>query len=723
MSLTTLFNELYADIDTADTTAVEGMVEDMFLTVYGIEQANIPEGFVDWWVGKVQSGEIAADAIVATSLDFVANDQLAAAEQGNAAAIKAASEAALEAANVEGATLEDVRAASKQAAEENVVEETVDGNTFTLTADADDLTGTDGDDLFLAPLTAAGIQTLQSFDRIDGGEGTDTLRATLDAAGANSEEVDIALENVVSNIENFFFRSVTTGADGTYTVDMDGVVGAEQIWSDRSQNNLEVVNVDNAVTIGMIRGEESTYTVEYAEGAVDAAREDGLFTQAVALQNADGTITIDSDDFTEHDTATGEATALVFNVTGDSDVVVDGEIAGELADVSVTGEGNVLLDLRKATNENTRLVTMGADASITLGDGDDGVAVNSGVVSGDRNTLVNIDGGAGSNTLYVDNVANIAALDFRNTSNFDELVLGNGSTTIEVADKTTLDIERDSFTGLTFVNQLTLTNDLRIIGREEFSSLGFDDDVDGAGELELEGFENLDVLIGEGADASFDTIRAEDLVTLSVELEEGAEVSVGSLCADNLESLTVDLGEDGDFEGPTGGSTESLETITISGGEESSFFLAVGPVTPELNTLDLSGFAGEDAGDSSTDFAGQVNMSTTDFSSAVTILVGEGDLHFTLDASSSSVRETFQFVGDDIGTVVIDNFQVSTAQSGDKLDFSGIAGFVSAQDSLNISETDEEGTFIITSDLFEGSITVDTVGTPEPSFFEANAFA
>ena len=48
------------------------------------------------------------------------------------------------------------------------------GQTFTLTQDIDDFTGTDGDDVFIGNLGAARV-TIQSGDKINGGEGEDTF--------------------------------------------------------------------------------------------------------------------------------------------------------------------------------------------------------------------------------------------------------------------------------------------------------------------------------------------------------------------------------------------------------------------------------------------------------------------------------------------------------------------------------------------------------------------
>ena len=115
------------------------------------------------------------------------------------------------------------------------------GQTFTLTQDIDDFTGTDGDDVFIGNLDGARV-TIQSGDKINGGEGEDTFEiyggfgtmpsnissievfkidepANADVNLASYTKASTGLEKVIiNNASALNGKTITTGDDQTLSL-------------------------------------------------------------------------------------------------------------------------------------------------------------------------------------------------------------------------------------------------------------------------------------------------------------------------------------------------------------------------------------------------------------------------------------------------------------------------------------------------------------------------
>lgn len=228
------------------------------------------------------------------------------------------------------------------------------GDTFTLTTGIDDLTGTGLDDVFTAPLelqdptdATSAAQTLQTFDEISGGEGVDRLNARL---------IDSSADNVsIDGVENLFLRS----SDDAATLNMSGVTGAEQVWSDRSTGDLAISEIQNGVVLGVTQGNGSDYTATYADDANGAD-----FTQSVVLQNADiGTLSV-----TAGSGADDEITGLALNVTGtDAELVLAGDLVG-ISDLTVEGDAGLDISTTSLNDLETIASTTTGDVSVVAGD-------------------------------------------------------------------------------------------------------------------------------------------------------------------------------------------------------------------------------------------------------------------------------------------------------------------------------------------------------------------
>lgn len=523
-----------------------------------------------------------------------------------------------------------------------------EGETFTLTASDDDITGTANDDTFNAPLSAAGVQTLQEFDTLDGAGGTNTLNATLNTA-------NIALDGVIENIQNLYFRAV----DNVPTVNLADVDGVEQVWADRLLDNLTVNNIGNQVTLGAIRGSGNNFTAVYAAGAVgDAVDDDDKFTQAVALENANITLTLnDIDGFRAN--ADVDDVELAFDLTGDNTVELAGAIIGPngVTSITSTGSGSLSLDLGI-------LDANAAELEIALGDGDNTVTVVAANLGGD----VDFDLGGGDNTLVLEGVS-------------DGFDITGVDATGDYAGVTTLAFANGG--AAIVLGAADGVIDLEAFG--EVSSVAFKEDVD------------LD-----GRDLVFQ--NADEAVTVTFEEDLLATGGGALVFEDDVESITLNL------EGDTGiggapvtltagaGADTSLESLVINA--EGDAFINLGAGGFELNALTSIDLSGSDA-DATLTIDGDAGMG--DAAARVTITVGESNLTYSV---TDDRAETFKFVGDDIGDITIngDNFD-PTNVVGDRLDFSEFAN-VTSIDNLEFSASGADLLITADDDEFEGTITL-----------------
>ena len=150
--------------------------------------------------------------------------------------------------------------ATVAAAKANAGNTAATGQTFMLTVDTAVVTGTSGDDTFLAP-QVDGAATLNTFDFTDGGAGFDTLIIEGEDDGYPQE-----IKGTFSNIEQVILKgenseplydAVTGDYRATdFTIDASKFSGIEQIWFEDTVdycNGSTVVSLTNDITVG-IRG-------------------------------------------------------------------------------------------------------------------------------------------------------------------------------------------------------------------------------------------------------------------------------------------------------------------------------------------------------------------------------------------------------------------------------------------------------------------------------------
>jgi len=598
------------------------------------------------------------------------------------------------------------------------------GQTFTLTTGSDDLTGTAANDVFNAPSAQDGdgslIDTLQSVDAINGGNGTDRLNATV-------QDTDIALSS--TSVENMFFRFIDND-----TVDLAAATGVEQVWTDRSTDDADIDNVQNAVTLGVTGVAAAVdFDLEYANNALGSA----THNQAIVLAGA-GTAA--------NQVSISVSAGGTDAITGASITAASGvnnvELDGALEDLSsLTIAGSAALTVTEGSADFDDLETLDASSftgdldidisgatsvelSATTGAGDDRLVIDGDLLIA-ANDEIAIDLGEGSNTLALTNIDNETAL---GTLVFDEATV-SGVNTLELIDAITLTadgtLDLDGIAPESFVfggavalgtNTLALDN-----APAEALDLTFEGALDN-GTLELGDTATGATITAEGVvgGTSTVTVAGEALTEVTANLEANADIAVGAT-EEALETVTIDASGNG--------STVSAAVNGVTADEVSASTLNLtdssedGDATIEVtldDTFDLTSIVLTGG----TDSAVGVTAADADYDSAVTINISSigvdadgnlsGGVAYAND--TTTVREIFQFTGDNIGNVIIDNdasnlavdgasFEAGVGGTADRLDFSQFAA-VTGLDDLAITFDGSDTLITAADDQFDGTITV-----------------
>ena len=706
----------YPYLSTPDVSTPSTFITSIYLNLFGRtpDQAGL-----DFWTGVLNDGSVSVaemieeiimgavndedagtfdktvlDNKIEVGLDFAESTADVSGFEFDADA-KMAAEAAVNGVTEDPATVE----AAKAATDAYLAGETNQGDTLTLTAGEDVLTGTAANDTFSAPLVASTfgiqVQTLNATDTLDGGEGTDRLNVTLnDSGGFGGSTTGSPL---ISNVEQFFVRAVS---DSDF--DMTGVSGAEQLWNDRSTAQLDFKNVQEGAVIGL-NGARAQTSVDYAAGVLGDD-----FTQTVVAQGA-GTATQAVD--LNIDTAGSDMiTGLNLNAASGVNNIVLEDDAASIADLTISGDAALMLaadgsfssietvDATAYTGDLELDISgqdVGTDLNVALGGGADSLTVNvETLTAADEEDLAMLDGGEGEDNLTLNSfsaAADISALNFANVSGFEQLTLD--FPTIDVEDNT-LDLSETEFTGLVVDGGISGTTGgtgtFTIVGSEDFNAITVNEAVS-AGTFTLEGFETLTLNANDDVTADF---VAEDLVDLTLTLDEDSTFTVTSLNADALESMTLNLGDDSDFVGPTSGTAAALATIDINGGDDSTAVYTFGGEEESLATVDMTDMSGA----TTLNFVGDIEAD-------LSFLIGNGDLTYTGGDADEDDRETFAFTGDEIGTINIGGFTSGVGSNGDRIDFSAFEA-VSGLNDLEITFDGNDTTIVAADGEFDGTITV-----------------
>lgn len=212
---------------------------------------------------------------------------------------------------------------------------------------------------------------------VDGGEGDDTLRATISATESYS----------VSNVESLSFK---TTADAT--IDLDDFADETSIIVRGSTAGVDTIlsNVEagTALTSELTSTTTLTATLDDATGSADSITltlDDATSTGATDLDDIE-TINIVSDG-SENSLTLSADSVVTLDVSGDADLTV----------VSITAADLETIDASAATGDLTFTLVPALDLTFTSGSGDD--AATMGAAAGSLDAEDTIDMGAGEDTL------------------------------------------------------------------------------------------------------------------------------------------------------------------------------------------------------------------------------------------------------------------------------------------------------------------------------------
>jgi hypothetical protein len=344
------------------------------------------------------------------------------------------------------------------------------GPTFTLTSGVDDLVGTSGNDTFqgiVGQTGAFGTGTLNTFDAIDGGAGTDTLNLVV-RTSTLADNLDIRNVEIVNlDQTNTTLNSVNASAFGA---------DVEQLWQ-----------IENATSVtGLADGQTAGFRATSGAAITVAA---GAASVAIALDGVDSGST-----FTVVDSGTLDNALNTVSVSGSVAADANNASAARVLNLDIEGAGgtNGITDINLSLTTNTTL-NVGAgfenvetiDASGSTGGitaafaGASSILDLESIVSGSGNDnitagLARLDGevsistGAGNDTIQVllgvDGDADTsAALTLTGGAGNDSFVFAGGNISAE-------DNADDGFTNTVTITDFSAGDLLNIDGFDGFSA-------------------------------------------------------------------------------------------------------------------------------------------------------------------------------------------------------------------------------------------------------------
>jgi hypothetical protein len=384
--------------------------------------------------------------------------------------------------------------------------------TVALTTSQDNIVGGAGDDTILTIVdgNTAANTTLTLGDVINGGAGTDTLNVTSSDASVSLAQASVSNVEVL-NINGDAAATVNGDTvelnDVAYTsAKIEGLAGADAGADTLAISGVNLAtrlvledlsDVATTITFEDVTGTADSATIELSDvnGTTATADETDIIIGGVETQNVivsaasdvahlslvDATtvnITADAALILEEAVSFDAATAL--NITANADVTLNGsaDLATDAA-VTVSGSGDVDLNSLEnseitvdATALTGGLTVTGAvaTASITSGAGNDSVTAgavttNVDLGAGDDTfdtggndfggaTAVDIEGGAGTDTIVIDDGAELDADSAAHIKNFETLDVagGTGIYDQDIYDFATVTVGTDLAAGVTVSN-------------------------------------------------------------------------------------------------------------------------------------------------------------------------------------------------------------------------------------------------------------------------------
>lgn len=498
------------------------------------------------------------------------------------------------------------------------------GGTFTLTTAVDAITGTTGNDTFIAVRddnSNPTVRTINLGDFVDGGAGTDTLKIATDAD-------DLSLG--VATIENVEHLRITDANDELDTVSLGSNAGfLTATFIDMTDGDVDINDVMTSTAITFIDS-DSDIDIQYTdEAGTDTVSVTFAGTDSNSNVNIDNIETINftaaegvlEEDVNLSNLNFGDADNL--NIQADTDLNITNIDVEADAAITIAGAGDVnianaledteiTLDASAMTGDLT--VIAGAhNVSITTGSGDDTVTTGAVILNVDLGagddvfdtngfdygvaTAVNVDGGDGRDSVIIDDGTNLttaAAAHFVSIEVLD-VAGGTGTYDLDGFDFDGVDASADIGVGPVTINNIT-DEELSITGDQTGEIIYNLDDASGTSDeltLTVEGsssFATDEIVAGDVTINGIETINLVSNQTVTTfALYRYADNVISVLDSDDADTLVITGNETltiTDFETGAGVNT-TIETIDASGA--SAFQMGSGVSTANVSILGSAG--------------------------------------------------------------------------------------------------------------------------------------
>ena len=475
-----------------------------------------------------------------------------------------------------------------------VVPVVVAPESIALKVGMDIVSGSTADDFVYGAITgAATTTTLEAYDRVDMGAGSDTLILTLSGG-------DYTGDSSISNVENFTVQA--SGAARAF--DADGLEGMVTFTVNQSAQNLTVTNMESATTNVSIYKDSTGNTTDITFKNAGLAGTADTINVSLERVTATEALTLSSDGTNDIENVTIASNGTVKNFLG-ALTVDDSGAADGLTSLTITGAADLDMDVAAldfAGNATTSTATLDASAhtgklwvdvedadanlihTVTTGSANDTVDFGASL-----NNLDSVDTGAGIDLVKVDSLVDgttTALATAYNLTNVEQLQVqgaAEASFTINAASQAGLEkliLVENVDTGNNNGDTYTVTNLAAGVEVQLTNSVNSRD-------------MNTVTLSLADASGSADSLS----VTLAGTSGHGTDNNVDDIAISNIETLAITSSYAGatalaateynvvdDISGDT-----SLTKITVSGSEKTD--LTLGAEITNLTTVDGSAAA------------------------------------------------------------------------------------------------------------------------------------
>lgn len=334
------------------------------------------------------------------------------------------------------------------------------GQTLTLTAGADNIAGTSGNDTINAltiDSTGAAATTLSAFDSIDGGAGIDTLNIYSDGVKNTSLPTSATVSNVeIININNDTAAFSTNGAGNIDAAKFAGATNINQVGlASTTMTNLAAATTatftDLAAATIDVEAASAATSITVALADVDDASSVALRSTATGLTNAFtisgtvvdaaangvGSINVSIEGGKDVTTLTlNTAVASTLTVVNNGTAVSTVNAAASTGDITYVA-ANTVANITTGTGEDDvdlqfQATATSKAATVSTGAGDDilSILVNA---NGQTGVTVTADAGAGDDVVDINNSGTVA-VNFTAGAGNDEVTLADGLSSVATTD-------------------------------------------------------------------------------------------------------------------------------------------------------------------------------------------------------------------------------------------------------------------------------------------------